>query len=80
LSGEPAVGLVITTVRLGRFFQAVGRPTSAPLQPPTADELVQFVAAAARYGYTLFTAEEKATAEESKSGLPMLGDPFPTKA
>jgi quercetin dioxygenase-like cupin family protein len=60
VSGEPAIELVITTVRLGRFFQEVGRPTSAPLQPPTADELAQFVAAAARYGYTLGTAEENA--------------------
>jgi quercetin dioxygenase-like cupin family protein len=60
VSGEPAIELVITTVRLGRFFQEVGRPTSAPLQPPTADELAQFVAAAARYSYTLGTAEENA--------------------
>jgi uncharacterized RmlC-like cupin family protein len=58
LSDRPAVDLIITTARMGRFFREIGRPTDAP--PPTAHEVANFVATAQRYGYRLGTAEENA--------------------
>jgi quercetin dioxygenase-like cupin family protein len=58
VSDEPAVDLIITTPRMGRFFREIGRPVGAP--PPTAQELGHFVETAARYGYRLGTPEENA--------------------
>lgn len=58
VSDQPAIELVITTVRMGRFFQEVGRPIIGPAHPPTPDDLTEFASAAVRYGYTLVTAEE----------------------
>ena len=58
VSDEPAVELVVTTARLGRFFQEVARPDTS--QPPTPAELAEFVAVAARYGYDLATPEQNA--------------------
>ena len=58
VSDEPAVELVVTTARLGRFFQEVAR--SEIRQPPTPAELAEFVAVAARYGYDLGTPEQNA--------------------
>ena len=62
LSAEPAVTLVTTTAKLGRFFEDVGRPvaTEAQLLPPTPEELQHFAATAIRYGYWLATPEENA--------------------
>jgi quercetin dioxygenase-like cupin family protein len=60
ISDEPAIELVITTARLGRFFREIGRPITSSLQPPTPDELDRFVAIAAQYGYILGTPEENA--------------------
>jgi hypothetical protein len=53
VSGEPAIELVITTARIGRFFQEIGRPIIGITHPPAPDDLAEFVAAAARYGYNL---------------------------
>ena len=58
VSDEPAVDLIITTPRMGRFFREIGRPVGAP--PPTPQELGHFVETAARYGYRLGTPEENA--------------------
>src|SRR6478752_4998766 len=58
VSDEPAVELVVTTARLGRFFQEVAR--SDTRQPPTPAELAEFVAVATRYGYDLGTPEQNA--------------------
>jgi len=62
LSTEPAVTLLTTTAKLGRFFEDVGRPvaTEAQLLPPTPEELQHFAATAIRYGYWLATPEENA--------------------
>jgi quercetin dioxygenase-like cupin family protein len=58
VSTEPAVDLIITTARLGRFFQEVGRPAAgAPFGP---ERLAQFAETAIRYGYTLGTPEQNA--------------------
>jgi quercetin dioxygenase-like cupin family protein len=58
VSDEPAVELVITTTRLGRFFQEVAR--TGVTHPPTPAELAEFVALATKYGYDLGTPEQNA--------------------
>lgn len=58
VSDEPAVDLIITTPRMGRFFREIGRPVGSP--PPTPQELDHFVDTAARYGYWLGTPEDNA--------------------
>lgn len=68
VSGEPAIELVVTTARMGRFFQEIGRPIIGITHPPTPEDLAEFVAAAARYGYTLATAEDNAAVGIHLSG------------
>jgi quercetin dioxygenase-like cupin family protein len=58
VSAEPAVDLVITTARMGRFFREVGRPVDSP--PPTPNEVARFIEVARRYGYRLATPDENA--------------------
>jgi quercetin dioxygenase-like cupin family protein len=58
VSHDPAVDLLITTARLGRFFQDVGKPATDPPQPPSAEDVAHFIATSVRYGYTLGTPEE----------------------
>jgi uncharacterized RmlC-like cupin family protein len=53
VSSEPLVALIITTTRLGRFFQEVGRPV-------TPADLAHFATVAAEYGYWNATPEENA--------------------
>jgi quercetin dioxygenase-like cupin family protein len=52
-SRDRVVELLITTPKLGRFFQEVGRPVTpgSPLPPPTAENIAHFLEVAARYGY-----------------------------
>lgn len=59
-SSEPAVDLVVTTPRMGRFFEEVGRAASGVPGPPSAADLQRFVATSIAYGYTLGTPEENA--------------------
>jgi quercetin dioxygenase-like cupin family protein len=58
VSDEPAIELLITTARLGRFFKEIARPGAT--QPPTPDELAEFVTVATKYGYDLGTLEQNA--------------------
>jgi quercetin dioxygenase-like cupin family protein len=60
VSAEPAVTLIITTKRIGRFFQEVGRPATGAGQPPTPEDLARFAQVSARYGYWNATPEENA--------------------
>jgi quercetin dioxygenase-like cupin family protein len=64
-SNEPAVQLITTTPKLGRFFLEIGRPVragraSVALSPPTRDELQHFMRVAANYGYWLGSPAENA--------------------
>jgi quercetin dioxygenase-like cupin family protein len=64
-SGEPAVSILISTVKMGRFFGEVGTPVgSSPgsAWPPSPDTIGRFLATAARYGYWNATPEENAAA------------------
>jgi quercetin dioxygenase-like cupin family protein len=58
VTDQPAIDLIVTTARLGRFFAEVGRPVTESLAPPTAEELANFIAVSERYGYVLGTPEE----------------------
>jgi quercetin dioxygenase-like cupin family protein len=60
ITDEPAVDLIVTTARLGRFFLEVGRPVTSSLAPPTPAEIMHFEEAIAGYGYVLATPEENA--------------------
>ena len=44
-SNEPTVTIIVTTPRLGRFFEEIGRPVTAEVfpQPPTAADIRHFV-------------------------------------
>jgi quercetin dioxygenase-like cupin family protein len=60
VSDEPMVNLIITTKRLGRFFQEAGRPAAPGPQPVTPEDLARFAAICAKYGYWNATPEENA--------------------
>ncbi|HEX6521855.1 MAG TPA: cupin domain-containing protein [Streptosporangiaceae bacterium] len=58
VSDGPAVDLIITTAKMGRFFQEIGRPATGA--PPEPERVAEFVEASIRYGYTLATPEQNA--------------------
>ena len=60
VSDKPAIELIVTSARLGRFFQEIGRPATDSLRPPTAQQLEHFVQVAKKYGYVLGAPEENA--------------------
>ena len=73
-STEPAVSLLVTTAKLGRFLRDVGTrvaPGTAPTgAAPAPEALERFLAVAERYGYWNATPEENAH----------LGIPVPSAA
>lgn len=62
VSSGPALQLIVTTPKLGRFFQEIGRPVTAgvPLPSPTPDALRTFFRISAEYGYWLGSPAENA--------------------
>jgi quercetin dioxygenase-like cupin family protein len=64
VSSGPLVAFIITTTKLGQFFQEVGRPVADTPQPVTAKDLAHFLAhyetVSAKYGYWNATPEENA--------------------
>jgi quercetin dioxygenase-like cupin family protein len=61
VSGVPASLLVVTTVRLGRFFRDIGRPiATVPVGPPTPADLQRFFEIAHDYGYWFGSAADNA--------------------
>jgi quercetin dioxygenase-like cupin family protein len=61
-SSEPAVQLITTTPKLGRFFEEIGRPVAVgtPLPPPTLDEIQHFMHVAAKYDFWVGSPTENA--------------------
>ena len=57
----PAMDLIITTPRLGRFFQAMGTLVGGPRKPPRAEDVARLSALAAKYGYWNATPEQNGT-------------------
>jgi quercetin dioxygenase-like cupin family protein len=53
---------LISTSRMGRFLQELGKPVrfGVPPEPPTPDEIARFQAIAERYGYWNATPEDNA--------------------
>jgi quercetin dioxygenase-like cupin family protein len=60
VSSEPVIILIHTTLKMGRFFQEVGRPATGAPQPVTSEDLAHFANVSARYGYWNATPEENA--------------------
>jgi quercetin dioxygenase-like cupin family protein len=60
VSGEPLIALIITSARLGRFFQEIGRPVMDEPHPVTPEELAHVLTVAATYGHWIATPEEHA--------------------
>jgi quercetin dioxygenase-like cupin family protein len=61
-SREPAVSIIVSTSKLGRFFREVGMPVvpGAPPRPPSGETSRRFLETAARYGYWNATPQENA--------------------
>lgn len=62
-SQEPAVMIVVSSSRLGRFLQEIGRPIAPgeePSSPPSAETVRHFLETVERYGYWNATPEENA--------------------
>ena len=62
-SCEPAVQIVVTTARIGRFFREIGtrvEPGGPPAGPPSPDAVQHFLDTSERYGYWNATPEENA--------------------
>lgn len=61
-SDGPAVAIIVTTPRLGRFFQEAGRPVAPDALPqaPSPADVQRFAEVAARYHHWLASPEENA--------------------
>ncbi|MBO0694511.1 MAG: cupin domain-containing protein [Verrucomicrobia bacterium] len=61
-SNEPAIAIIVTTARLGRFFQEIGRPVVAGTnpEPPSLVDVQRFAKVAACYNHWLASPEENA--------------------
>ena len=63
-TGTPFTTYIITTSKLGKFFQEVGRPIGSTDEPVTAEGIADFLAryasVAGKYGYWNATPEENA--------------------
>ena len=59
VSGSTAIVYILTTKKMGQFFQEVGRlKNSAYLPPPTPQDLAHFAAVSRKYGYWNASPEE----------------------
>lgn len=61
-SGQEVTALLVTTMRMGRFFREIGRPADRSVEPvpPGPDQIAALISAARRYGYRLGTDEDNA--------------------
>jgi hypothetical protein len=72
-SEQPVLQLIITTSKLGRFFQEIVRPVvpGGRISPPAPNEIEHFLETAGRYGYWLATPAENAAVGISLGGEPL---------
>jgi quercetin dioxygenase-like cupin family protein len=59
-SGTPALVLIVTTVRMGRFFREIGRPIAATVGPASPSDVERLLSTSARYGYWTGSPEDNA--------------------
>jgi quercetin dioxygenase-like cupin family protein len=67
-SHEPAVSIVMSTSRLGRFFQEAGTPMppgASPPEQPSGEKIQHFLRVAERYRHWIADAEENAQLQMS---------------
>jgi len=62
VSSEPVVELIITSARLGDWFNEAGRPADGDTWPPTMDDLARLFMVSAKYGYRLGSPAENRAA------------------
>jgi len=61
-SNEKVTLVIVSSVKMGKFFKEVGHPVaSVPPGPPTPEAMQHFVGTAISYGYELGTPEENAS-------------------
>lgn len=60
VSNAPTLVLIITTKKLGQFFQETGRLETGTFLPVTPEDLTRFAEISARYGYWNASPEENA--------------------
>jgi quercetin dioxygenase-like cupin family protein len=67
---HPAVMLLVSTARLGKFFREIGKrtPPGAPAVAPSPEEIAHFLRVSERYGYWNATPEENARVGNSVPG------------
>jgi quercetin dioxygenase-like cupin family protein len=67
----PAVMIIVTTSRLGRFLKEVGKPAipGKPSPPPSPEEIQRFLKTSEKYGHWNATPEENAKVGISVPGL-----------
>jgi len=61
VSNKPTLIHIITTKKLGHFFEETGRPKTNTPQPITSEDLVRFAEISTRYGYWNASPEENAS-------------------
>ena len=62
-SAQPAVMVIVTTNRIGRFFLETGTPMGPDgpdAGPPSAEQLERFLAISERHGHWIATLDENA--------------------
>ncbi|MGH9308435.1 MAG: cupin domain-containing protein, partial [Vicinamibacterales bacterium] len=61
-SHDPATMIIVSTSRMGQFFQELGKPATPgmPAAPPAPEEIQRFLRTAERYGHWTATPEENA--------------------
>lgn len=60
---SPAINMIVTTAKIGRFFREIGTPIepgSTPGRPPSKEAIERLLDTAERYGYWTATPEESA--------------------
>ncbi|TDL76087.1 cupin domain-containing protein [Peribacillus frigoritolerans] len=61
VSGETAILVITSTVKMGQFFNEIGRPVdSVPPGPPQPEVMQHFIKVAISYGYWLGTPDDNA--------------------
>ena len=75
VSDEPLIELVVTTARLGKWFEEVGTPDTGARRPPAPEDLERFLAVSGKFGYWLGSPEENAAVGIR---LPEVTDGSPT--